>query len=139
MFSINLLVITFVIKLFSRKPLFTYIREQNGIETLEQCRGLEKDTLRYEKLNADLRFLLICKKEGLVPTFAKPKLSIEFDVRLRKDIASLIIKTELKNKHRLKNKLKDELRIRSQTIGNSTSSLLFQALRYRIRSVVDSK
>ena len=65
MLSINLLVITFVIKLFSRKPLFTHIREQNGIETLQLCRGLEKDTLRYEKLNADLRFLLICKKEGL--------------------------------------------------------------------------
>ena len=99
MLSINLLVITFVIKLFSRKPLFTYTREQNGIETLQQCRGLEKDTLRYEKLNADLRFLLICKKEGLVPTFAKPKLSIEFDVKLRKDIAPLIIKTELKIRH----------------------------------------
>ena len=74
-----------------------------------------------------------------MPTFAKPKLSIEFNGKLRKDIASLIIKAELKNKHRLKNTLKEELRVRSQEIRNSTSFLLFHALRYRVRSVVDSK
>ena len=137
--AINLLVISFVIKVFSRKPIFTYIREQHGNETLRQCRGLEKDTIRYEKLCSDLRFLLICKKEGLVPTFAKPKLSINGNVKLQKEIAALIIKTELKNKHQLKNQLKEELRQRNLAIRECTSFLLFYSLRYQIRSAVDTK
>ena len=136
---INLLVISFVIKIFSRKPIFTYIREQHGNETFRRCRGLEKDTIRYEKLCSDLRFLLVCKKEGLVPTFAKPKLSINGSVKLQKEIAVLIIKTELKNKHRLKNQLKEELRRCNQAIRGCTSFLLFHALRYQIRSVIDTK
>ena len=136
---INLLVLIFAIKIFSRKPLFTYIREQHGIESLRQCRSLEKDTIRYEKICCDLRFLLVCKKEGLVPTFAKPKLSIDVNDKLRKDIAALIIKTELKNKHRAKNQLRDELRAQSQAIRDSTSFLLFQTLRHKIRSIVASK
>ena len=135
----NLLVLTFLIKIFSRKSIFTYIREQHGNEALRLCRGLEKDTIRYEKLCYDIRFLLVCKKEGLIPTFAKPKLSIDGNDKLWKDIAELIIKTELKNKHRLKNELKKELQSRSKMIRENTSFLLFFSIRYKIRTVVDKK
>ena len=137
--STNLLVFSFLIKIFSRKPIFTHIREQYGNETFRLCRGLEKDIIRLEKLRYDLRFLLVCKKEGLVPTFAKPKLSIDCDNRLRKEIAALIIKTELRNKHRSKNKLKEALRRNNRTVQQTTSFLLFHALRYQIRSAVESK
>ena len=132
----NLLVLIFAIKIFSRKPLFTYIKEQHGIESLRQCRSLERNTIRYEKICYDLRFLLTCKKEGLVPTFAKPKFSIDADTKLRKGVASLIIKAELKNKHRIKNELKDELRTQTRAIKDNSSFLLFQTLRYKIRSIV---
>ena len=125
MLPTTLLVFTFVIKIFSRKPLFSYIREQHGIEALRQCRGLEKDIIRYEKLCQDLQFLLICKKEGLVPIFAKPKLSITADQKLRKQIASLLIKTELKNKHRIKLQIKKDILERSRKIQEDTSFLLF--------------
>ena len=136
MLPTTLLVFTFLIKIFSRKPLFAYIREQHGNETLRQCRGLEKQVIRYEKLCYDLRFLLVCKKEGLIPVFAKPKLSINVDNKIRKDIAALLVKTEIKNKHRLKNQLKKDLLERNKTIRESTSFLLFNALRYKIRSIV---
>ena len=93
---------------FCDKDIFpkTTILIHHGIEALRQCRGLEKDIIRYEKLCQDLQFLLICKKEGLVPIFAKPKLSITADQKLRKQIASLLIKIELKNKHRIKLQIK---------------------------------
>ena len=45
----------------------------------------------------------------------------------------------MKNKHQLKNQLKDELRQRNQAIRESTSFLLFYSLRYQIRSAVDTK
>ena len=102
----NLLVFGFLIKIFSRKPVFTYIREKHGIETLRLCRGLEKDIIRYEKVRHDLQFLLTCKKEGLVPVFAKPKLSIEVDNNTRRGIAKIILKTELKYKHHIRNEIK---------------------------------
>ena len=94
----NLLVIGFLIKIWSQKPLYTYIREKIGTETLRQCRVFEKAVLRYEKLLLDLKFLLTCKKESLIPVFAKPKLSIKENPRLRKKIAQFIIKTEIKRK-----------------------------------------
>ena len=102
----NLLVLGFLYKIFSRKPLFAYIREKHGIETLRLCRGLEKDIIRYEKVRHDLQFLLACKKEGLVPVFVKPKLSIEVDNNTRRGIAKIILKTELKNKHHIRKELK---------------------------------
>ena len=77
LFLANLLVIGFIIKIWSRKPIFAYIREKNGTETLRQCRVFEKTVLRYEKLILDLQFLLTCKKESLIPVFARPKLSIQ--------------------------------------------------------------
>ena len=135
----NLLVLGFLYKILSRKPLFAYIREKHGIETLRQSQVFEKLVIRYEKSLQDLRFLLTCKKEGLVPTFARPKLSIEGGTRIRKGIASIIIKSELKNKHRTKNELKKEIERLCQTIRGSTSFLLFNSLRYKIRLVVSAR
>ena len=125
----NLLVFGFLFKILSRKPIFAYINEKHGNETLRLCRGLEKDIIRYEKACYDLRFLLRCKKESLVPNFAKPKLSIPGDEKLRKQIASLIIKAELKNKHRVCNNLKRQILEKSREIQEKTSFLLFNALR----------
>ena len=135
----NLLVFGFLFKIFSRKPIFAYINEKHGNETLRLCRGLEKDIIRYEKACYDLRFLLQCKKDGLVPVFAKPKLSIPGDEKLRKQIAVLIIKAELKSKHKIRNELKREIREKSRQIQEQTSFLLFNALKFKIRAIVASR
>jgi hypothetical protein len=132
----NLLVFGFLIKIWSRKPLYTYIREKIGTETLRQCRVFEKAVLRYEKLLLDLKFLLTCKKESLVPVFAKPKLSIEENPRLRKKIAQIIIKTEIKRKHGKKNEIKNEIERLSASLRGSLTWLLFHALRTKIRALI---
>ena len=135
----NLLVLGFLYKILSRKPLFTYIREKHGTETLRQCRTFEKTVLKYEKTLYDLRFLLKCKKEGLIPTFAQPKVSIEGGARLRKRIADLIIKTELKTKHKTRNELKKEVERLSVSIRESMSFLLYNTVRYKVRMVVSTR
>ena len=135
----NLLVLGFLYKIFSRKPLFAYIREKHGIQTLRQCRVFEKLIIRYEKTLQDLRFLLACKKEGLIPTLARPKLSIATSAKIRKGIAAVIIKAELKNKHRIRNELKKEIAEKSRAIRETTSFLLFNALRYKIRTVAATR
>ncbi len=135
----NLLVFGFLIKIYSLRPVFTHIKEKHGIETLRLCRSLEKDIIRYEKIRHDLRFLLACKKEGLVPIFAKPKLSIKVDDRTRKAIANLIIKTELKNKHRMKKELKRGITEKCRVLRESLSFLLYGSLQYKIRLIVGSR
>ena len=86
-----LLVIAFAVKLLSRSHLFTFIRWKYGDETIRQCRVLERSSMRFEKSRCDLSFLLTCKKERLTPNFAKPKLSIEADWKVKRDIAKLIV------------------------------------------------
>ena len=90
----QLLVFIFAIKLLSQTPLFTYIREKTGISTQRQCRAYERLCIRREKCSDDIKFLLTCKIEGLLPRFAKPKLSILNNQKLNRHIALLIIKTE---------------------------------------------
>ena len=123
----------FLYKILSRKPLFTYIREKHGTPTLRQCRGLEKLIIRYEKAQLDLHFLLTCKKEGLIPKFAQPKLSISAGTKLPKEIAKLIIKAELKSKHKVRKKLRKEIEDGCREIREKTSFLLLNTLRYKIR------
>ena len=83
----SLLVFSFVIRILSQYHFFTYIKQKHGDNILRQCRMYEKLCIRKEKCRLDLKFLLTCKKEGLVPVFARPKLSINGDVKLKKDIA----------------------------------------------------
>ena len=71
--------------------------------------------------------------------FAKPKLSIEVDYKTRKGIANLIIKTELKNKHRIKNQLKNEIQGKTQQLQEKMSFLLFNTIRFKIRTIVNSR
>ena len=75
----NLLFIGFLMKLLSRKNIFSPIKEKEGIATLRLYRKFEKCTFKMDKVNLDLEFLLKYKKEKLIPTFAKPKLSIVVD------------------------------------------------------------
>ena len=134
LFIANLLVIGFLIKIWSQKPIFAYIREKNGTETLRQCRVFEKTVLRYEKLLLDLQFLLTCKKESLIPVFARPKLSIQGNSKMKKRIAEIIIKTELKRKHKIKQELKNEIERLSSSLRGTLTWLLFHTMRNKIRA-----
>jgi hypothetical protein len=104
-----LLVFTFILKLLARTNLFTNIREKHGLSTLHAVRNYERLLKREAKIQLDLKFLLTCKKEGLSPTFARPKLSIKETTKLRNKITKIIIETEIANKHQTKKKIKDDL------------------------------
>ena len=135
----KLLVIAFLTKFLARHQSHVYIREKYGQDQLKLCRSYEKLCIRKEKCTSDLAFLLSCKKEKLVPTFARPKISIKAPDKLTKQIAKLIIKTEIKNKHEIKKQITKELREINKRLKNETSFLLFNALMYRVRLNVDVK
>ena len=135
----TLLVFTLLIKILSRRNIFNDIKEKHGNETGRLCRQLEKSTTKLNKLNMDLNYLLTCKKEKLIPTFAKPKLSIGGGVQFRSKIARLIIGTEIKNKHQKKKLLRKQVKDLRQKIKSEVSFLTYNALKYRIGNEIAKK
>ena len=73
-------------------------------------RTYESLKTKLMKVEANIRFIKFCKKDNLIPTFAKVNLSIKsgnWKIHLR--IARTIMETEIQNKHREKKKLKQEI------------------------------
>ena len=135
----QLLVLSFIFKLLSRKKLFNNIREKHGNETARQCRQLEKSSTKQSKVKLDIDFLLTCKKENLIPAFAKPKLSVPCESKLQAKIAKLIIETELKNKHELKKSLKRSIKESTAEVQAKLGFLNYYALKYRIGNAIQHK
>ena len=59
-------------------------------------------------MKGDIKFLLICKRNNLRPTFARPKITVKLDTKLRKKITQSIIEAEITNKHKRLKDLKKE-------------------------------
>ena len=67
---------------------------------------------KFAKLDADIAFINLCKKEQLIPTFAKVNVSIQNGpYKLKGKITHLGMETELQNKHQEKRKLQKNIRI----------------------------
>ena len=62
------------------------------------------------KVKADIKFVKFCKKENLIPTFAKVNLAIKNgSKKLKLRIARIVMESEMQNKHYEKKKLKKEM------------------------------
>ena len=131
-----LLVIIFVIKIFARSNLFNTIKEKHGQETLHDVRAYERLCKRYEKANCDIKFLLTCKKENLCPNFAKSRLSIKTEPKIKKKIGRLIVETEIRNKHNGKRELKTKMKQLFDKIKEKVGFITSQAVKYRIKNAV---
>ena len=63
------------------------------------------------KVSADIRYVMTCKKEQLILTFAKVNVSLkDVSFKLRKKIVTLVMETEIQNKHSEKQKLRKKIR-----------------------------
>ena len=136
--NMSLLVIIFIIKLLAQNC-FKIIRGKYGQNTLKNARKWEKLTLRLEKINCDLKFLLQCRRENIIPKFAKPKLNIYASYRLKQKIAKTIIDAEITNKHQQKKKARTELKQLSTKLKEGLAFATYQSLEYRIRNVIHQK
>ena len=104
----KLLVLIFCIKFYAQANIYHIIREKNGHEALLLTRRYERLCVKLEKLNSDIKFLLACKREKLIPTFSRPKLSIYANQKIKAKISTLIVEVELRNKHQLRKKLEEK-------------------------------
>ena len=138
-FFTRFLSFSFIIKILSQS-IYKYSREKYGTPNLRLCRGYEKLITRLEKNRLDIKFLLKCKQDGIIPKFARPKLSLqERNTNLTRRIGILIIKAELKRKYKVERTLKKKITEASTEIADGTSYLFQCALRYRIRLAVCAK
>ena len=96
----KLLILLFIIKLYARSNVFKLIKKKHGQDVITAVRNYEKVKTKWMKVDQDIKFIKSCKKEHLVPTFAKVNLSIKSgSYKLKCKILKLIMQTELENKH----------------------------------------
>ena len=102
-----LLVILFAIKLLAQVNIFKHIERKHGRQILQNIRTLERLKRKWCKINKDIKFIKLCKKEHLIPTFANVKLAIKpGNVKLQQKLARIIMETEVQQKHREKRKIR---------------------------------
>ena len=65
--------------------------------------------MKYSKVNQDINFIKTCRRENLIPTFAKVKIAIKINNgKLKQKLARVILDTELQQKHNQRRKVKRE-------------------------------
>ena len=72
-------------------------------------RTYESLKTKLMKVQADIQFIKSCKKENLIPIFAKVNLAIKSDSRKLKLSLARLMESEMENKHHEKMKLKKEI------------------------------
>ena len=96
----KLLFILFVIKLYARINIYKFIQQKHGQDIIKKVRHYEKLKTKLTKLKTKVVYIKSCKKEDLIPTFAKVSLSKKSGgYKLKKKVAKLLMVTELKDKH----------------------------------------
>ena len=100
-------------------------------------RTLEQVKRRYAKVNEDTKFIEICKKENLLPKFAKIRISFRSgSIKVKRKTARLIMETELQSKHLERRKLKQEMIKRCHQMTEDIGLILFNTVRYYLNKVI---
>ena len=94
--------------------------------------------LRVIKLDID--FIIKCKREGLIPTFAFVKLAIKHDTqRLRRNIARKIMESERQHEHIEKRKIKRKILETTLKLRNNISSIIYWTVLHQINKATKSR
>ena len=103
-------------------------------------RNYEKVKTKWMKVDQGIKFIKFCKKEHLVPPFAKVNLSIKpGSYKLKCKISKLIMQTELENKHHEKRKLRKEISSTGMKLKSTLGLILFNALLHQLNIAIKSR
>ena len=90
-----LLILLFIIKLYAHINVFKFIKKRDGQNVIKAACNFEKVKTKWMKVDQDIKFIKSCKKEHLVPTFAKINLYIKSgSYKLKCRISKLIMQTK---------------------------------------------
>ena len=135
----ELLVIHFLIRLYARRNIFQHITEKYGQNTTKLARSIERKRTKLRRIKSDLTFLTTCKRNKLIPTCAKPKISIKINYSIRWKIASTIIDAEIRNKQKKRNRLTKEVTQETKDLKNQMGCISLYALNKAINSTINGK
>ena len=99
-----------------------------------------KITKKFIKVSADIRYIKTCKKEQLIPTFARVNVSLkDVSFKLRKKIDTLIMETEIQNKHLERRKLRKQIRKIRTTLKRGLNLIILNTVFHQLNLALKSK
>ena len=121
----------YTMKLIAQINIFKYVRQKHGQSAFKIVTTLEQVKRRYAKVNEDINFIKICKKDDLLPKFAKIRLAIRSgSMKLKRKIARFIMEAELQSKHLERWKLKREMIKICHQMKEDVGLILFNTVNY---------
>ena len=127
-----LLLILFAIKILSQVNIFKHIERKHRRQILKNVITLERPKGKWYKINKDIKFIKLCKKEYLIPTFAKVKLAIKSgNIKIQQKLARIIMEPVMQQKSRRKRKIRREIVKLSMDLKDSLGLILFNVIMYR--------
>ena len=134
-----LLTFIFIIKLVAQINIFNYLKLKHGRITLSIIRKLEQSKYKLVKIKEDIKFIKTCQTDNLKPKFTRINVAINNNRKLQQRIRKLILQTELNNKHTEKRILLKEIRVLSNQLRLTLSTIEFNALQYRLTKQLTEK
>ena len=123
----------------ARVNIFRHIKKKHVQDILRIARKLEDLTNKHTKIQLDINFIKTCKREDLIPTFAKVNVAIKHSTQQSKmNIARAVMETEMQNKHQ-KRKIKKQIRDIKFQLKSLLTLILYNTLLHQINVAVTSR
>ena len=132
----KLLVILFLLKLYACLNIFKHIEEKYGQKEIKLARIIQKQRSCITKIQYDIKYLLSCKQNRLIPLFARLKFLIKISYYLCKKIGREILEAEIKNKYWKKRTLKQQLKENIDCLANKIGFICRLVFYYKIKDVI---
>ena len=135
----KLLFVLFIIDLYARVNNFKRLKK-HGQDIYKLSKTLENQISKHRKIQLDISFIKQCKKENIIPTFAKVNIAIRHGTyKLKKKIAHTVMVTELQNKHHERRKLKKDIIKTTSKLKSSLSFIMYSTLLHQMNIAVKGK
>ena len=86
------------------------------------------------KLKADIIYIKSCKKEELIPTFAKVNSAIKSGgFKIKKKIEKLVMEAEIQDKQSHLRKIRNDIRSLAITLKSTFGVVLFNTVTHQVR------
>ena len=102
--------------------------------------SFEKLKTKFEKVTSDIKSIKICKRGGLIPTFANVRLSIkQQNHKLKRCVSRIFMENELQTKHREKHNLKKDIKAISYQLRRLLPTLVYATVLHQINLAIRSE
>ena len=90
-------------------------------------------------MTSDIKSIKICKRGGLIPTFANVRLSIKQNLKLKRCVSRIFMENELQTKHREKHNLKKDIKAISYQLRRLLPTLVYATVLHQINLAIRSE